>query len=373
MTARRMFVKPTIILAIAFGICSVLPALAAHATEGFVYVMTNQPSGNTVIQYRRATNGSLTPAGSVSPGGAGGTGNGVGALDPLGSQDSLALNGNGSLLLAVNAGSNTIASLQAGSSGLKLLSVVLSGGTFPNSVAMNGNLVYVLNAEGTPNISGFRLDSSGALQPISGSTHTLPGGAASGAHDIRFSPDGGRLLVSEGGTNQIDIFQLDGSGLVSGVTTQAAAGSGAFGMRFARSGVLLNSEAGSASVSSYELTGSNTLMVISPAVADGGAATCWITVTADGKFAFVSNTGSGTLSTYQVAGNGTLNLENAVAGSLGSGGAPIDSSLSSDGAFLYVVDSAQGRVVSFAVHGASLIPLGSVTGLPKTNQGIAAQ
>jgi 6-phosphogluconolactonase len=156
----------------------------------------------------------------VETGGLGGTGNGVGALDPLGSQDSLVLSGTGSLVLVVNAGSDQVSSLAAGGSGIRLLSTVASGGRFPNSVALNGNLAYVLNAHGRPNISGFRVSATGVLQPISHSTRNLPGGTASAAHDIRFSPDGTRLLVTEGGTNQIDIFELGNNGLVTGVTTQ---------------------------------------------------------------------------------------------------------------------------------------------------------
>src|SRR5438477_11873562 len=77
-------------------------AVAAPRSRGFVYVMTNQTSGNTVIQYARASDGTLTKVTEVATNGLGGTGNGVGPLDPLGSQDSLVQNGNGSLLLAVN-------------------------------------------------------------------------------------------------------------------------------------------------------------------------------------------------------------------------------------------------------------------------------
>ncbi len=344
---------------------------AMAQSGGFVYVMTNEPAGNQVVQYSRADNGSLAELRRASTGGSGGVGNGVGPLDPLGSQDSLVLSGDGSRLLAVNAGSNEVSALAAGSQGLTLLNKVPSGGTFPNSVAVYGDLVYVLNALGTPNVTGFRLTSTG-LVAIPNSTFDLPGGAAAAAHDILFSPDGTRLLVSEGGTNQIDIFELDGSGLVTGVTTQAAAGAGAFGMRFGRSGVLLNVEAGSNSLSSYELTANDTLSVISAAVPDTQAASCWISLTRDGKFAFISNTGSGTVSAFHVAGNGTVDLESAVAATIPNGH-PIDSALSSDSSFFYTIDTNAGRIAEFRIHGASLKPIGIVTGLPATTQGIAAQ
>ncbi len=177
--------------------------------------------------------------------------------------------------------------------------------------------------------------------------------------------------MTEDVTNQFDVFDVNSQGLVASVTTQPSAGQGPFGMKFGRTGVLLDAEAASAAVSSYLLTAQNTLTVVSASVPDGQAASCWISLTGDGKFAFIPNTGSGTLSTYQVSGNGTVNLADSVTASI-PGGAPIDSALSDDSAFLYVVDSAPGAIEFFRVRGAHLLPLGSVTALPKTVQGIAA-
>jgi len=339
-------------------------------SSGFVYVMTNDPAGNTVIQYQRS-GGSLTQLSEAATGGLGGTGNGVGPLDPLGSQDSLVLSGDGSFVLAVNAGSNQVSALSASSSGLRLLNTVSSSGDFPNSVALHGDLVYVLNAHGTPNISGFRLSSTG-LTPIAGSTVSLPGGSASGPHDIRYSPDGTRLLVTEGNTNKIDIFELSSSGLVTGLKSQSSAGLGPFGMKFGRDDLLFNSEATTNSVSSYLLTSSDTLNVISAAVPDGQQATCWISFTGDGKFAFVSNTASGNLSSYAIDIKGTVNLAQPVAATA-AGGNPIDSAFSSDSVFLFVDDSSMGRILIYSVHGASLKLIGTVPGLPTTLQGVAAQ
>ena len=326
-------------LAVAILVCAV-PGFAQKSSSGFVYVMINSPAGNEVIQYNRAADGLLSPASNALTGGLGGTGNGVGALDPLGSQNSLVLGGDGAFLLAVNAGSNTLSALSADSTGVHLLNTVSSSGSFPNSVALSGSLVYVLNAHGTPNISGFRLG-SGGLAPLPGSTANLPGGSGPAPHDVRFSPDGTRLLVSEGGTNRIDVFELNDAGVPVSVKSDPSAGEGPFGINFGRYGVLLSAEANPNSVSSYFLESDNALSVVSAAVPNGQMATCWISVTAGGKFAFVSNTASGDLSAYAVSGNGTLNLEQAVAATA-DGGNPIDSALSADSSFLYVVDRLDG-------------------------------
>lgn len=371
MTLRGVFLKQLSVSALTLVIpFAVQPAQAAQIGSGFVYVMTNQPAGNQVIQFQRASNGLLTQTSEASTGGMGGTGNGAGALDPLGSQDSLVLSGDGSRLLAVNAGSNELSALGTGSSGVTLLSRVGSGGEFPNSVALHGDLVYVLNAHGTPNVTGFRLDASGALHQIPGSSQDLPGGASAAPHDVVFSPDGSRLLVSEGGTDQIDIFALGNTGLITSVTTQTSPG-GPFGLRFGRDEVLAVAEAGTASISTYQLTSQDTLNLVSSSVPDGQKATCWLSMTLNGH-TFVSNTGSGTLSSYQVSDDGAATLSKAITASIAPG-APIDSALTSDNSFLYVDDSARGRVFFFVVQGNKLSGIGSVTGLPTTLQGIAAQ
>jgi 6-phosphogluconolactonase (cycloisomerase 2 family) len=114
------------------------------------------------------------------------------------------------------------------------------------------------------------------------------------------------------------------------------------------------------------------LDVISDAVPSTQMATCWISLTRTGQVGFVSNTASGTLSSYTVDRDGTVHRANAVAASL-PGGAPIDSSLTNDSAYLYVVDSAMGRIFGYRVNGTGLQSIGITTGLPKTVQGIAAR
>lgn len=363
---------PLVLLAIAASQGDAAPTVPAEQDAGFVYIATNQPSGNTVMQFSRSVSGALSIRAQASTGGLGGTGNGVGALDPLGSQDSLLLLGSGEQLLVVNAGSNTLSSMAATGGRLELRSQVASGGQFPNSVAAHENLVYVLNAHGTPNLMGFRVSPEGILREIPTSSRDLPGGPAAAPHDVRFSTDGALLLVTEGGTNRIDIFEVGANGLLSLQSSQPATGSGPFGFKFGHRETLLVANANSASVSSYALTSGDELEAITPSLPNGQMASCWISISHDAHHAFISNTASGTVSSYEVEPDGRLQLSAAVAAAVANS-APIDSSLSDDGRFLYVDDSALGRILIFAVRGETLTLQAIVDGLPTTLQGIAAR
>jgi 6-phosphogluconolactonase len=341
-------------------------ARPASSSVGSVYVMTNEAADNAVIQFHRGKDGSLIQGPRVSTGGLGSGG----TLDPLGSQDSLVLAGNGSSILAVNAGSDEISVLGVAHDGLSLLSKVASGGDFPNSVAIHDDLVYVLNAKTAPNVTGFRLLSGGLLEPIPASTRNLPGGAASAPADIHFSPDGTRLLVTETATNQIDIFDIGDDGLAGEPVTRPSNGMTPFGFRFGHGGVVIVAEAGSGAVSSYRLEGEDALDVISGSVANGQMASCWISLTSAARYAYVSNTASNTLSSYAVDSRGTLTLLNAVAAGTTT---PTDSALSSDSKFFYVLNSTLGAIAIYRADGASLTSLGAVSGLPTSLQGIAAR
>ncbi|HEU0303935.1 MAG TPA: hypothetical protein VFR32_05080, partial [Gaiellaceae bacterium] len=90
---RRISILAAVVAAAA---AAALPAGAAAATPDApgvspaVFVQTNDPSGNAVLSFRRAADGSLTQAGRFSTGGLGGTT--VSApTDPLASQGSLVL------------------------------------------------------------------------------------------------------------------------------------------------------------------------------------------------------------------------------------------------------------------------------------------
>ena len=352
---------------IAMGLLLAVNSVNLHAQnfgDSFVYVLSNKNPGNSILQFLRGSNGALTFIREVPTGGSGSGPNGA---DPLGSQDSLVLSGDGSFLLAANAGSNEVSVLGPRNGQLVRLSKTGSGGTFPNSIALSLDLVYVLNSKGaSPNVTGFRLDVNGVLHKIV--TVALPAGDA-GANDVQFAPDGSELLVAVSGTNQILVFPIGSGGVAGSPVAQTSAAASPFAIRFGHNEVALIANA-SGAASSYQLTGADMLTAISGDVSDTQKAACWISVTRDGKFAVVSNTGSGTLSSFAVDANGDLSLFEAVAAN--PGGAPIDSALSRDGKFLYLEESAQGKLLIFRLSGGDLSQIGTIT-LKEGIQGIAAQ
>lgn len=123
---------------------------------GEVFVQTDNPAGNAVAVYDRGQNGTLTAVGTYSTGGNGGVQQGS-VVDHLASQGSLAYDGDQRELFAVNAGSNTISAFDVGGGHLHLRQVVSSGGSFPSSITVHGDLVFVLNALNGGTIQGYRL------------------------------------------------------------------------------------------------------------------------------------------------------------------------------------------------------------------------
>jgi 6-phosphogluconolactonase len=343
----------------------------AERSPGAVYTMSNATTGNRVLVFDRAPNGALTPAGSLATGGLG-TGGG------LGNQGGLTLSDNDRWLLAVNAGSNDLSLFAADDDGLRWVDRAPSGGSQPVSVTIHRDLVYVLNA-GSGNVSGFRLRPHGQLAPLVGSTRPLSG-AGTGPAQVQFSPDGRVLVVTEKAANLIVTYSVDEDGLLGPPQAQASQGTTPFGFAFGSRRDLFVSEAfggapDASAVSSYHVARDGTLSVISPSVATHQTAACWVVVTGDGRFAYTTNTGSGSISGYEID-NGALTLLNADGrtADTGAGSAPTDLALSENGRFLFVLNSAAHSIGAFRIlSSGQLEPVAAVGGLPAGANGLAAR
>jgi len=351
---------------------AVTPQAAAATTDvvGHVYVNDNTAGTNTLGAFDRHADGSLTPtAGSPFADGGAGTG----AI--LGSQGSLQITQDGRFLLAADAGSNEISVLRIrADGGLSQIpgGTVSSGGIEPVSIALHGSLVYVANVgDGTSgsNYTGFRLSFFGRLLPLPGSTIALPPTANPG--DIVFNATGRHLVGIEVGTSDPSTFRIDSfvvgpfgylhPAVGSPFAAQAA---GPFGSEFSptRPDRLYVSNAhdgaGLGSVSAFSVSFDGRLSSIgSSPYADGQTAPCWVEISHDGRYLFAVNTGSTTISSYEIRDDGSLVYLSSTPFSSGTGIRPFDARLDPSGRYLYVVDAALDAVSGFAVAGGSLTEL----------------
>lgn len=354
-------------LSIALSVVGTAVVPAADFDQGranTLYTLSNAASGNAVLAVtERHGGGSVVVAFST-----GGKGTGAG----LGSQGAITFAEGGARLIAVNAGSNTVTAFAVSESGrLELIGSAPSGGLDPISVTARGRLVYVLNA-GNNTVSGLRLGEDG-LTPIAGSTAALSAGAVAPVQ-VSFTPDGESLVVAEKVSNTIDVLAVEEDGRLGSSRTTTSTGATPFGFDFDSAGHLVISDAvggapGKSALTSYRVRESGALTPIS-FVPDLQTAACWVVVDRRGH-AFTTNTGSGSVSSYDIAPNGSLTLHASVAAS--TGGHPLDEALGSGGHELFVLDGA-GRILSTAVLASG--DLGPVkvlaAGLPAGVTGLAA-
>jgi 6-phosphogluconolactonase len=88
----------------------------------------------------------------------------------------------------------------------------------------------------------------------------------------------------------------------------------------------------------------------------------------------VTNFGDGTISSYRIGGEGTIELLDPIAATTVEGSKGVrDEALTGDGRFLYALDADAQKVFAFEVRpDGSLDALGAADGLPATVAGLAA-
>lgn len=343
-------------------------ASAGDNAVGAAYTITNSTAGNAVAVYSRLSDGSLVPAGTVPTGGLG-TGGG------LASQGAVAVTSDGRTVLAVNPGSNTVSALAVRPDGLRLLGSAPSGGVRPVSVTVRKNLVYVLNKNNADlaTVSALRLTKDG-LVAIPGSTRQLHAGATDAAQ-VKLTPDGSVLVVTGRSSQRIDTFRIDDDGLASDLKSfDPSPGAVPFGFDFDNKGHLLVSLAGvgtSSGAASYSVARDGTVSTISAPIATGQRAACWLVASKDGRFAFVANAASGSISTFAVGPDGSLSFLSAVSV---EGMTPLDEALSENGRFLYVLAAGTHGIVGFEVGAdGSLTRIGAQLDVAPAAAGLAVR
>jgi 6-phosphogluconolactonase len=386
-------------------------AVADNGSDnGAVYTMTNSTTGNAVVAYARAADGTLTMAGTFATGGTS-----IGFF-ATGNQNGLLLSNDAHCLWAVNSSSSSISAFEVKGTSLSLTKVVGSGGQRPISLTVNEDLgvLYVLNAGGqlglagvSDNVTGFTVGKDCRLSPLAGSTRALSGSNVSPAQ-VAFNPDGSVVVVTEktddGGVRggHITTFTVGRRGLLSlkskslaPVLSDGESVAEPFGFAFDSRGRLLVTAADCSqpalpgnlpgcfvppdnpSLLSYILKSDGTLTLIDSSSDGGQAAECWLVITGsqgwDGQnwnsqnspygqeFAFAVNAigggGStpatelpaGSLTRYRVSPNGSLTRLGITSVPQAPLGVPVDAALSRGSRFLYVLSEGDGTIHAYTV------------------------
>ncbi len=301
---------------------------------------TTTPRHRTPWRLDRHADGSLTPI-SGSPFSIGGAGLGAG----LPSQGAIQLSSDGRYLLAGRRRQQPDIGAASWLNGVPqpVGAPVSSGGGEPLSIAVSGNLVYVANAGASaPNITGFTLAPNGSLNPLPGSTVSLP--ASSGPDDVLIDP-------GPAGSSSISTTPRRSRAFTS--SQWPARRRSRLAYRGARSRTVrrgvpaeqslqlfvsnAHGGAGNGTVSVFLASGSTGQLAsigASP-FADLQTAACWVEISHDGQFLFTVNTASGSISSYSINPDGSLVLLGSTPfGSAGAGA--VDARLSPDGRTLLV-------------------------------------
>jgi hypothetical protein len=304
---------------LAFG---VIQLHAGSSSSDTIYLESNSTAGNSIFTY---TFNFTSPPVLKSTTAAGGVGvfDSSFALGPFDSDQNLIENASGTLLFAVNSGSNTIAVFNIhpdGSLTPVTGSPFASGGSDPVSVGLKGETLLVVNKDqdpaqaGTaggavlPNYTTFKVSPGGQLTPVPNSTVSVAVGSSpsqaviGSAGDVAFGADFlGGLLQS---------FRLDPNGaldqnlpqaLPNSIFTGLTGGHLPLGLRTHPFLPILYVDITPVSmvaVYTYDPQGHLTFV---RAVPDAGAAPCWAVVNHAGTHLFVTNTGDNSIEVYSLA------------------------------------------------------------------------
>ncbi len=340
---------------------------------GAAFSITDDANGNAVVAFLRDEDGRLSPAGTYATGGLGSGGEISGTTNPV------LVTPDREYLMAVNAGSDeiTLFRIDKAARTLDLIETVPSGGPLPLSLTLSSDLVYVLNGgrPGEPgNVSGFRFSPTGALTPLADGVRALPEGVMA-PPQVGFTPGGRSLMVTDRPSNVLVAYAVRSNGTLSRPLVTPSAGVTPFGFDFDVYGRMFVSEANApdmpvpdgSSLSSYERS-DNRVAVIDASVPTNETAACWTRVI--GRYAYVTNTASNTVSGFRIALDGSLERLDADGITAVTGAAPHDMGVALR--YLYVHNRDDGTVSAYRIRAdGSLTGLGSVAGLPGTAVGVA--
>ncbi len=334
--------------AMAAAVLAAIPSVAAAAPRA-VYTQTNQPTGNSVVWFERAGDGRLTQRRTYPTGGRGAP-NFFSHFPITDSQGSVVINPQKTLLFAVNHGSRSVTSFRIRPNGsLQRAQVVSSGGRGPSSLTINADgVLYVSNEARPARIQGFRVAAGGRMSPIGGSNRILAHPESSPGQ-VGFDRSGRFLVVTDrfvgpstSGQDYFEIFRISRAGRPRALPQVRSVPQEPYAFAFTSRNEMLvanaeNNAPLASTNASYRLgpDGGFTRVAAQPTSQTAG---CWLVISHDDRFAFVSNGGNPTVLAYSLSRGGAFRNvgPGGVINLSGLGG---DVALSAGSAFLYVLNT----------------------------------
>ena len=328
----------------------------ALAQVNAVYVESNIgqiPNKNSIYAFSNDGTGKLTAI-KGSPFLTNGTGvfNSVPVNSPgFQADQEIVVNQAGNLLFAVNGNSNTISAFQINANGsLTLTNTAPSNGQDPVSIGLDdaspaGPQMTVVNQAadpnqtgGTPNITSFLVDeTTGNLTPVANSTIDYPAGSLPA--DAVVSPSGKFLFtVQFMGGGALTSYQVGTGGLLNLNNSQIPSRGPVFlgaavhpKQRVIYVGMPAVNQFG---VYTYNTAG---LLALGKVIVNPGVLLCWMTIDAAGTRLYTVESGSNSVTVYDISGGNFLKPVQLQHFNLMTGGNPTNLKLDPTGAFLYVL------------------------------------
>jgi 6-phosphogluconolactonase len=345
--ARRV-IALTIVTAvlIALGARGLSPARAQSITDlsitsqrTFVYTLTNPNGPNAVAAYEAdGETGELIFLGTYPTGGLG-----TGRL--VDSQSPLVINPEGTLLFAVNPGSDDISVMAITPDGSLVLinRPVFSRGIEPASLALRNNLLYVANkgdAANPPSYCGFNVEADGSISRVK---RRITLAIGDNPTHVFFNHDGSMLIGLRFGSGGLDCFSVSPNGrlrFLSELNNQPGPFAGVFDPTDVNH--LIVADARLPGASAYLINEQGVLSQIAALSNAPERAACWIVAHPDGKRVWVSNTGTNSVSLYMNGAGGTLSLVGTRA-TAAYGRTPFEIVLDPSNRFLYQLNVGAGN------------------------------
>ena len=339
----KRFILNIIVLLSIIGIfsCTKDGATVQVSNGKFLYVLTNGVDSNAVLTYQRSSSDGALSLISVT--GTGGKGTGA----ALSSQGPITISNDRKWILAVNAASNTISALKITETGLKLTSTVPSRGIRPISITCFNNLVYVLHSNENGQIAGYKLSEAGVLTPIENTVKTL-GTSATGPAQISFVLEGKMIVVTLKSVNKIIAYKLDANGVPGDLFTLESKSPTPYGFAVGKEGNIYVSEATQGVMSAYRVSLTGITSVAGP-LATNQLSACWVGASPNGKYIYVVNAASNTVTGYNINTLSSFTLMQANGITAATGIKPIDIAISDDSMFAYVLNYEERSIRVFYI------------------------